>query len=681
MPEKYKHLLSPIKIGNVVLKNRMISTKAVPPGLNSAENYPNAALIDHMAKLAKSGAAIVTCHGGHWEMPPTMKAEVGDTMMGQTVFAGKKGRPCIIGPNGQPEYVDGQLEFQPYEVEKPPVQVAFAQLADAIHYYGSLASVSMMDIEPNGYCIVDVDNNDALAEGYRLGRGKGMTTEQLEEMIDDFVEKAVLYKKLGFDMVCIYMSYRGSILAQSLSPAVNTRTDKYGGSFENRARLTLELFQKIKAACGPDFLIEAQITGEEKEGGYTLEDFIRYAKLVEPYVDIFQIRGYDGDAAHPTGFTMEKGEEPMTLRAARALKESGVNIIAAPNGGYHDPDFIDKAIADGKMDMVAMARSFIADPDYEQKLREDRREDIVPCLMCNKCHGDNMPLRARCSVNPVVGLSSKLCYMVEEPACKKKVAVIGGGPAGMKAAVTAAQRGHAVTLYEAEKKLGGQLFHADYSKYKWPLKDFKDYMIRQLEKEKVQVLLDTPATIESISEGKYDAIIYAAGAVPTMPKLEGIDHPSVRHVLEAYGHQAEFGKRVVIIGGAETPLETAFYLKDFGYEITLMTRGHVLAPEAQGVHGSKFAMEKGLLQAGAKLLFRSTATKISDQGVHYTDAQGAEHVIPCDTVLVTGGMQPKLDNVEQFAMLAREFYMAGDCVKVGDMVAVNRSAFAAASRL
>lgn len=681
MSEKYKHILSPIKIGNVVLKNRMISTKAVPPGLNSAENYPNAALIDHMAKLAKSGAAIVTCHGGHWVVPQGMKGQVGEILMGQKVFAGKKGRPCIIGPDGTPEFVDGQLEFQPYEVEKPPVQVAFAQLADAIHYYGALASVSMMDIEPNGYCIVDVNNNDAMQEGYRLGQGKGMTTEQLEEMVDDFVEKAVLYKKLGFDMVCIYMSYRGSILAQSLSPAVNTRTDKYGGSFENRARLTLELFQKIKAACGPDFLIEAQITGEEKAGGYTLDDFVRYAKLVEPYVDIFQIRGYDGDAAHPTGFTMDKGDEPMTLRAAKALKESGVNIVVAPNGGYHDPDFIEQAIADGKMDMVAMARAFIADPDYEKKLREDRGEDIVPCLMCNKCHGDNKPLRARCSVNPLVGIGTKLPYMVEAPECCKKVAVIGGGPAGMKAAVVAAQRGHEVTLYEEKAQLGGQLFHADHSKYKWPLKDFKDYLIRQLQQKNVRVLLKTPATPENIGAANYDAIIYAGGAVAAMPDLKGIDHPSVRHILDAYGHAEEFGKRIVIIGGAETPLETAFYLKDFGYEITLMTRKGTLAPEAQGVHGSKFAMEQGLRKGGAKILKRCSAAKIDDEGVHYVDAQGQNHVIPCDTVLVTGGMTPKTDHVEEFAQLAKEFYMAGDCIKVGDMVSVNRSAFAAASRI
>jgi 2,4-dienoyl-CoA reductase-like NADH-dependent reductase (Old Yellow Enzyme family)/thioredoxin reductase len=627
---RYIHLLSPVKIGNVVLKNRMISTKAQPSGLQGPETFPNEALINYFVNVAKNGAAVVT------------------------------------------------IAVNRFNLDDQNVRGIITQMTDAIHFYGSKVNAPLTQGgEPQGYNISETKQNPSgrmRAEQYRLtGDAKEITVEMIQKMIEDFVTKAKLYQSLGFDMVNFYMSYRSSILANSLSPAMNKRTDKYGGSIENRARLPLELAQAIKKACGQDFLIEAQISGEEETGGYTLEDAVNYSKIWEGSIDILQLRAVDGTAAHPTGYNSRK-KYPVTLRYAEAIKKGGAKIITAPNGGFQDLDLNEEYIATGKTDMVAMARAFICEPQYGQKAYEGRGEDVTPCILCNKCHGGG------CSVNPEFVIGQRIERTIEAPSRSKKVAVIGGGPAGMRAAITAAERGHKVTLYEKNDFLGGQLRHADFVSFQWPVKDFKDYLIRQVKKAGIEVLLSTGATPEIIKSKKYDAVLVAAGSEPVIPDIPGADGSNVVAPIFVFGNKA-LGKNIVVVGGDLIGTQTGMYLAENGHKVTVLTGERELATDSQRVHYRETLQMAYEALADFSFITGVTATGISEGKVTYRDAGGNEQTIQADSVVVSSGRKSRKNDALKFYGLAERFFIIGDCDSVGFLPEAGRSAYAAASQV
>ena len=465
MEHRYAHILEPVRIGKHVLKNRLINSKCIPEGIQGPVEFPAEEHITFAANLARNGAAIVTLAPGNYRVNQV-----------KSNFT------------------------SPFNMDNRYVSRYYRRMIDRIHAYGSLASASTMTYFPGDVAISDIRDESLLPESARNAMGpeslKGRDGRYLPEITKDGIEKmkssiVKVCKKLqscGFDMINIYMSYNASLMAKSLSPILNQRVDEYGGSLENRARLGKEVFSAIKDACGRDFLIEVQISGREQiEGGYTTADLIEYAKLWEGLVDIYQVRAWTGDMTHASHYTSAK-ENPTNLRFAAELKAAGVPALIAPVGGFQDPDLIEQFLAEGKCDLVAMARAFICDPDYGLKILEQRGEDIAPCIHCDNCH------QAFCSVNPKIGQAHAWSDMFPEtPRTKKRVAIIGGGPAGMKAAFTAAERGHAVVLFEQTDHLGGQLIHADYLAQKWSLHDLKEYLIRQCAKSGVEVRLNTKA--------------------------------------------------------------------------------------------------------------------------------------------------------------------------------------------
>ena len=680
---KYSHLLSPIKIGNVILKNRMIHSRSLPHFLQGPETFPSETVISHYAGVARNGAAVVTVKGGK-------------AMSDRKTLQGDSAHMTM------------------WDMDDPAVQNYFAQLADAIHFYDSKASVGLNLTMPSGYSISQSAGGTGGGPGGMSGggmpgsempsgaggaptggvpggavgsggapatmsmggmsAGKEIPVNLIQEMIADGTKQAKFYQNLGYDMVNIYMSYRSHMLAHALSPALNKRTDKYGGSIENRARFPLELFQAIKKACGQDFLIEAQISGEEVAGGYTIEDVIQYAKIWEGSVDILQLRATDATAAHPMGWNSKKGS-PLTLKYSEPLKKSGTKIVIAAIGGYQDLDLSDEFIAAGKTDMIAMARAFICDSEYGKKASEGRGEDVVPCIRCNKCHGDTTWL-SFCSVNPELGIAHRLNRMIETPASPKKVAVIGGGPAGMRAAIVAAERGHKVTIYEKNGYLGGMLRHTDFAAFQWPLKDFKDYLIRQVNKTGVQVLLNTEATPEMIRKKGYDAILIAAGTEPIIPKIPGADGSNIWDVANVYGNEKALGQNVVVIGGGRGA-EIGLHLSQCGHKVTVLASGkRLVQPEGphQGIHFETTDSFSYILEAAA--------TRISNGKVTYQDAKGQEKSIQADSVVLFGGLRPRQDEAMKFFGSANGFFIAGDCTgNGGDVRKCNRLAFAAASRI
>jgi len=376
------------------------------------------------------------------------------------------------------------------------------------------------------------------------------------------------------------------------------------------------------------------------------------------------------------GQNFKKGS-PITLRYAEAIKKSGAKIAVAPVGGYQDLDLNESILEGGKADIIAMARAFISDPGYGRKAYEGRGEDVVPCILCNRCHGvSSAPLLDVCSVNPEIGIAHKAYRMVTVPVVSRKVAVIGGGPAGMKAALTAAERGHEVTLYEKSGVLGGQLRHADYASFQWPLKDYKDYLIRQVKNAGVQVYLDTAATPKMISAKKYDAVLVAIGAEPMGTRLSG--GTKVYNVTEVYGNEKALGKRVVVVGSGKIGGQTGMYLAENGHDVTVLTNSEEVLP-AEGAHQ---VIDTYLEMKNFNFKTRVTVTGISGGNVTYTDAKGRKNSVPADSVVVYAGFKPRLDEAMDFADTADRFFMIGDCREVGGYVrACTRTAFAAASQL
>ena len=530
---KYEHLLAPLKIGNVTLKNRILGSKCV-----SSDNMEPPLSGPFYEHLARNGAAWV-----------------------------------CVGVGAYPDCEGNYSKMAPCHMDDPQAMADYREIVEKIHRHGSLASASLMAIEPQNVNISDTPNWDEIPMtgdySQNLFNKPGISPERLEGMIQDFVHASVELQKLGFDGVTVYASYRGSILACSLSPLLNQRTDKYGGkTMADRATLTLEIFRRIKEACGQDFLIEMQISATE-EGGYTVEDWLSYCQMCEGLVDIFQIRGWDGSFTHVNSHNLVK-ENPYNLQFAEAFKKRGIKAVVSPVGGFRDPDLIDRFIAEGKTDCVSVARALICDEHYIDKIKQGRGEDLTPCLLCNGCHG------SFCAVNPYAGYHHMLDRMFTPSGKKKNVAVLGGGPAGLRAALFAVEQGHTVTLYEASDRLGGQLKFADHVSFKWNLKDYKDWMVREVMKSGATVLLNTPATPELLRDKGYDVIIAAMGSTAKRIPVEGADDPKVWLAEDVFGREQELGHKVVVIGGGDTGREAALYLAKAGHETVMVTRGDAM---------------------------------------------------------------------------------------------------------
>lgn len=622
METRYHHLLSPIRVRDFVLKNRMISSQCISQELQGPQIYPDEPYQRYTADLAKNGAAMVNLTVGSW--------------------------PDANGKHGP---------MDQFYMEDRKVLNAFAKQIDRVHAYQSLASGSLMLNFGRTQISQRWDTSHLTFRG-DYGGGPDLIRGDLPEITKDQIRRGfdlgarhgAELATMGLDCINVYMSYRSGILATALSPVLNQRQDEYGGSLENRCRLPLEFLAQLRDAVGPNKLIQCQISGiEEPPYGYTLEDFLYFCEKAAKYVDIFQIRGWDGSTSHTSTYNFS-AHNPYCLQFAAAFKARNIPALCAPVGGFQDPDDMERFLADGKTDLICMARGFLCDPEFGKKLYQGRGEDIVPCIRCDRCHG------AVCSVNPRLGLSHVMDGMFDPPERVKRVAVIGGGPAGMKAALTAAERGHQVTLYEAKDHLGGQLIHADYMSFKEPLRSYKNYLIRQLGNHNVTLRLNTRATRTMLEPLQYDAIIAACGSHPKNLNLPIAPGSPVHAPMEVFGHEAELGQEILVIGGGQTGAETAAHLRQLGKHVTVMTRQARICDDFES-HAERVFRE---LLAGLDTIPHAQVLEIQGHTVLYRDETGAQKSISTDTVILSSGVQPNVDECMEFSGLAPQFFLVGD---------------------
>lgn len=344
----------------------------------------------------------------------------------------------------------------------------------------------------------------------------------------------------------------------------------------------------------------------------------------------------------------------------------------------------EKAIAEGKVDFVGMARSWICNPNYGELLYEEKWDEIVPCIRCNKCHTYSLtpPFKSACSVNPAVSLAADWHKLPFENVSHKKIAVIGGGPAGMKASITAADRGHDVTIYEAGNVLGGQLCHSDYVSFKWPLRDFKNYLIRQVEKRSnIRVCLNKRVTPEYISKENYDVVFAGIGSVPMIPGIKGLKENG-HSALDIYDCQETLGHQVVVVGGGEIGVETAMFLAQNGHEVTVLEMRDTLAADTNPVHyRSNFesAWEK---TEHFKYILNAKVTEVTKDAVYYEDIQTQKkEKITADSIVIAAGMIAQKDQAMAYASAAPGFALIGDVADTSNNLLLSmQSAVFAANR-
>ncbi len=664
----YPHLLSQVKCGNRILKSRMSSANSLPHFLQGPETYPTEQVMDHMLAVARNGAAIVTF--ADWS---------------------KEDQRESFNEDGR--------RFPMYNLKDPSVENYLCQFTDQIHSYDTLVSLAIMPFTAPDpmYDVYDQEEYEAKRTNVRVTQGdvlddydigymirggkpsKALSKEMIASIIEDQAQKVLFYKHMGFDMVTIHCAYRATLFSRFLSPITNKRTDEYGGGIEGRSLFIRQLCTRIKELCGKDFLIELQVTGSEP-GGTTIEDTIALAKLCEGLVEIFQFRAASPNNNHPTGYnSVEHVYKPLADCAA--VKASGTSILCEPIGGFQDPDDMEEILATGKADLIGAARMFFVDYDFYQKLLEGRKDDITPCVRCNKCHVPSLTDRwlSFCTVNPKLGINHKLDQFTK-PACgSKKIAVIGGGPGGMRAAMYCSERGYTVDLYEKTDRLGGQLCIMDGASFKWPLVNYRSWLIQQVEKDPaITIKLNTEATADMV-RGQYDAVITALGATPKQPPIPGVE--KAYNVFDAFTKYDQMGKRVVVIGGSESGTEAAMCLVEHGHEATVLSRGTQLAPDATPIHYRECIEEVYTAMDDFHSIMGVTTTAIGDGYVEYRDADGETHRIECDDVVALGGMGALLDEALAFSGTAQQVMRVGDCRKVGCIRDCNRMAWVVANQI
>jgi len=486
---------------------------------------------------------------------------------------------------------------------------------------------------------------------------KELTVDDIHFITDKVGYSASLAKRAGAD--CVELHAYGSYLAdQFLTSLWNHRTDEYGGSLENRTRFLIENITEIKRYCGQDFPVIVKYTPVHMiEGGRKLEEGVEIGKLLE---------AAGADALHvdtgcyevwyrqiPTVYE----EDACQLFAAEAVK-AAVNIPVIAQGKLSKPDMAEAALQEGKADIIAMGHQSLCDPEYVNKVAAGEYYDIVPCIGCNTClHVGHLGRNYTCAVNPQCHHEDD--YPVTPAKEKYRVLVVGGGPGGMMAATTAAQRGMDVELWEKTSRLGGLLLAAGGPSFKKPVMEYVEYAAGKVLRSGAKVRLNHEATPEKIIAGNYDMVVLAQGAAPVMPPIPGIDKPMVKNATEVLTGERLTG-RVVIIGGGLVGCETALHCDQTAEQVVLVEMMDKVLKTVEESENNLMSLRDQFAASNVQIHTSAKVKKINDDSVEF-EKDGEAVTVPCDTVVIAAGYHIKECMANQLEGKVKKLKVIGDC--------------------
>jgi 2,4-dienoyl-CoA reductase-like NADH-dependent reductase (Old Yellow Enzyme family)/thioredoxin reductase len=599
---KYPHIFSPGKICKFETKNR-IKYAATETNFNFEDGFVHDREVAYMRAIAKGGPGIVTTQGAFTDPTGEGKGYVG--MMG--IYDDK---------------------FLP----------GLKQIADAIHEYDSMAILQLMDCGRVGGIHLDYTVGPSVVPQKipRFREPRELTVEQIEQIVQNNHVGALRTVEAGYDAVEI-SGIVGYLVSNFNSAYTNIRTDAYGGSVEKRAKFMCDIVKSVRKAVGPDFPILIRLCGEElldDRGGNTPAESRQIMKMaIDAGVDLLSVTaGWQESAVSVITRDCAMGS---WLRVVADVRKDLPDTPLCMAYRLFVPEFPEAAIANGTMDFWEMCRPMIADPDLPNKIAEDRQEDIIPCMACNLCLARlfrDQPLT--CMVRPWLGHEEDEGWQIEPAETKKKVVVIGAGPAGMECAATAAERGHEVIVYEKDTRPGGQLLTSCHG----PAGDdefmrFVDHLETRCKKAGVAFRCAVDATVDLVAGDEPDAVVLAAGTRMSPPDIPGIAADNVITVRQLMRGEVEAGKNVVILGGRGIGIAAAQYLlEEGGHEIAMVESAKKVGRDVNPSYVWRYV--KKLKQGKVQILAKSKPTAIGADGVSVAGPEGEETILAADTIVL-----------------------------------------------
>jgi 2,4-dienoyl-CoA reductase (NADPH2) len=635
---QYPHLLAPLDLGFTTLPNRVVMG-SMHVGLEEAE-HGFERMAAFYAERARGGVGLMVTGG---------------------ISPNEAGRP----------YPGGAMLTTSEEAARHRV------VTDAVHAAGGRIAMQILHFGRYAYH-PDLVAPSALQAPISPYVPRELSAEEVERTVEDFVRAAGLAAEAGYDGVEI-MGSEGYLINEFIASHTNKRDDRWGGSYENRVRFPLEIVRRVRERVGPDFILIYRLSMLDLvPGGSTFDEVVELAKAVEAAGATIINTGIGWHEARIPTIATSVPRGAYAWVTKRVMGSVGIPLVTTNR--INTPELAEELLAGGFADLVSLARPFLADPDFVAKAADGRPESINTCIGCNQaCLDHTFSGRiTSCLVNPRACHETEL--VLSPTRLRKRVAVVGAGPAGLACAVTAAGRGHAVTLFDAADVIGGQLNVARQVPGKEEFNETLRYFRNRLTEYGVEVRLSTPVTPEVLRAGAYDDVVLATGVTPRVPEIEGIGHPSVVRYLEVLRGEAEVGERVAILGAGGIGFDVAEFLTDegegaslspevffrqWGVDMEYEERGGLRAPErpksTRTVHllqrketkvGAGLGRTTGwihrteLAQRGVTMVPGATYERIDDEGLHVV-VGGERQVLAVDTVVLCTGQEPRRDLYEE----------------------------------
>lgn len=627
MKRQYPLLSSPIKIGGLVLRNRIISAPMTCPAITKDGHYTQTS-VDFYEMRARGGAAVVTASEAIADMET------------------------------------GRFHDRDIDPRDPSAIGPMAEVARGIQRHGAFAS---LEINHGGMIVMGKRDHPRFGPSATTLDGvpvREMPLSIIDAVVRGFAESAAAAKRAGFDMVLIHAGH-GWLIHQFLSPATNRRSDEYGGSTENRARLLLRVLEAVRTAVGEKFPIEVRMSAEEYiPDGYDLSEAVRFAGLIDGKADLIQVstgsRTGSFFRTHPTMYDARG----CNVHYAAEIKKH-VKTPVATLGAIDDPDMIEEILANGEADIVEMGRGLLADPFFPAKATVGCENEITHCMRCFTCMAERGRTQTRvCSLNPAIGHERMFIDGIPPVLHPRTVVIAGGGPAGMMAAEGAAQRGHHVILYEKSGRLGGALNCEEIIPFKKDLYRFIASKTAALQRLGVEIRLNEEVTPDLLATIKPDRLVIAVGSEPVIPNLPGIrqEHVLLANDLSSPGFRP--GKKVVVLGGGLVGCESGLYLAQTGHDVTVAEAAPEIARDANP--DERRALLNAMESASVRIETSTTGIAAKPDGLLCTSG-GQERLLPADTLVCAVGQKPRIEEAEALRLCFPGAVLAGDCIRTGNM--------------